>query len=240
MGANLVSDIKSAFEDTRGIPQSVQQVGNLQPFIDRALEYTRALDYEILRDRVQALEKAFAVQRILTQDIAAQFDLDPALGSALDIESMVAKTEILASLLSRPLNLGSIADQAFINDLVEQLAKFELDRASRSAETLSTLIGTRNLGLGPLPEILKDLIEARDNLLDTANNFCGADLSDVNLEGVDLVGVRWDNATRWPTSEWAARLYRASVEDPPGSGVFTVLPEEAPNFDDRGALAPIP
>ncbi|MER6961281.1 hypothetical protein [Streptomyces sp. NPDC000618] len=84
-----------------------------------------------------------------------------------------------------------------------------------------------------------DVIEARDNLMDAASNFAGTDLTAVSLAAIDLAGISWDNGTRWPTPEWAARMRSASVEDPPGSGVFIVLPEEGRDFADRGSLAPV-
>ncbi|MFI1030408.1 hypothetical protein [Streptomyces sp. NPDC020951] len=84
-----------------------------------------------------------------------------------------------------------------------------------------------------------DVLEARDNLMDAASNFAGTDLTAVSLAAIDLAGISWDNGTRWPTPEWAARMRSASVEDPPGSGVFIVLPEEGRDFADRGSLAPV-
>ncbi|MFC8665823.1 hypothetical protein [Streptomyces sp. NPDC057199] len=87
-------------------------------------------------------------------------------------------------------------------------------------------------------ELHQDCIQAQRNLADAASNFVGADLSTVNPAEVNLAGIRWDSDTQWPTAEWTARIRRASVEDPPGSGVFIVRPEEGHNFADRASLAP--
>jgi hypothetical protein len=88
-------------------------------------------------------------------------------------------------------------------------------------------------------DLTRDLIEARDNLTAAADNFVGADLTTVDPVEIDLAGVRWGSDTRWPTPEWTARIRRASVEGPPGSGVFIVIPEESHDFANRGSLAPI-
>lgn len=83
-----------------------------------------------------------------------------------------------------------------------------------------------------------DFIAAHDNLIDAATNFLGADLDTADLVEINLAGIRWDSATQWPTTEWAARIRRASVEDPPGSGVFVVLPEDH-DITNLSPLAPI-
>jgi hypothetical protein len=79
------------------------------------------------------------------------------------------------------------------------------------------------------------LDRTRGKLTGAANDFVGADLTAADPAQVSLDGIRWDSGTRWPTPEWTARIRRASVEDPPGSGVFIVLPEEGHDFVDRGA-----
>ncbi|WP_280273558.1 hypothetical protein [Nocardia wallacei] len=47
------------------------------------------------------------------------------------------------------------------------------------------------------------------------NDFVGADLSDVELEGMTLVGVRWSCETVWPP-DWQERIENSSVEVEPG------------------------
>jgi hypothetical protein len=44
----------------------------------------------------------------------------------------------------------------------------------------------------------------------------GADLSQLNLESVDVQGARWDAATRWPNDDYAERILTASDEISPG------------------------
>lgn len=74
--------------------------------------------------------------------------------------------------------------------------------------------------------LFADLSAACENLMAAANDFLGEDLTGGDLDAHDLAWVRWDENTRWPSEEWAARVRRASAEHPIGSGVFVVLPEE--------------
>lgn len=82
------------------------------------------------------------------------------------------------------------------------------------------------------------LIRAGANLRSAASDFVGADLTTVSLGEANLVGIRWDSSTRWPP-EWADRVRTSSVENPAGSGIFVVLPQEGPHVTDRGSLAPM-
>ncbi|MFE9687802.1 hypothetical protein [Streptomyces sp. NPDC006285] len=75
-------------------------------------------------------------------------------------------------------------------------------------------------------------------MIDAATNFLGADLDSVDLIEINLAGIRWNSDTQWPTTEWAARIRRASVEEPSGSGVFVVLPEDH-DITNLSPLAPI-
>ena len=64
------------------------------------------------------------------------------------------------------------------------------------------------------PDQRSELVEARTNLVEAAGNFVGADLRTVSLAIVDLVGIRWDSNTRWPTLVVETKIRRASDEDP--------------------------
>lgn len=101
----------------------------------------------------------------------------------------------------------------------------------------------RILALFPTQEFVLalelDIIEARDNLTNAASNFVAADLTVVPLEQEHLMGMRWDSRTRWPSPEWKDRARRASVEDPPGSGVFVIRPPGGGHIAYRGSMAPI-
>ncbi|WP_186001237.1 hypothetical protein [Streptomyces sp. IB201691-2A2] len=136
-----------------------------------------------------------------------------------------------------------------IRDLARDLARI-LDPARDPASSLARvrdLVRPPDLARNPDPDhdpvqahdLARDCIKAHGNLTDAATNFVGADLTAVDLVEIDLAGIRWDSNTRWPTPEWTARIRRTSIEDPPGSGVFIVQPEEGHDFAERGSLVPI-
>lgn len=55
------------------------------------------------------------------------------------------------------------------------------------------------------------------------DDFSHADLSEIDLTTVDLVGIRWsERNTRWPPGTDIERLRSASEETEPGSGVFVI------------------
>lgn len=58
------------------------------------------------------------------------------------------------------------------------------------------------------------------------DDFTRADLRRVSLAGVDLTGLRWSHATRWPSPGLAVEVKRRSRETSPGSGVFEVIGAE--------------
>ncbi|MGW2505045.1 hypothetical protein ACWCXL_28825 [Streptomyces sp. NPDC001588] len=101
-------------------------------------------------------------------------------------------------------------------------------------------------GESPPPAVARDLgrdfLVARENLLQAANDFRGADLTmvkPVTLTHVDLDGISWDRNTQWPTHAWAAHMTRMSVEHPPGSGVFIVQPHRGRHRSGVDSLMPI-
>ncbi|MFC8833328.1 hypothetical protein ACFT8V_09035 [Streptomyces griseoincarnatus] len=83
-----------------------------------------------------------------------------------------------------------------------------IDAAYRRAEKLS-----------------RELAEACRHLDWAANGFMSADLRGAELTSVDLSWVQWNEETQWPEA-WAQRVRRASVEQPPGSAMYVVLPED--------------
>jgi hypothetical protein len=76
---------------------------------------------------------------------------------------------------------------------------------------------TNSLGI----EHLDGLTEA---LLNGAlDDFSQADLSEVDLAHVVLIGVRWSvSGTRWPPSQDVEALIQESEETEPGSGVYVI------------------
>ncbi|MFL1380430.1 hypothetical protein [Nocardiopsis protaetiae] len=85
-----------------------------------------------------------------------------------------------------------------------------------------------------ISEVLGQLGHVHQNLTSVANNFLGADLRDVRLDGSSTVGILWNEETRWPDG-WDERIRGSSVEIKPGSGVFIVLPSGESNLA-KGAM----
>lgn len=62
---------------------------------------------------------------------------------------------------------------------------------------------------------------ALTRLTKITDDFTGADLSDANIEGIDLTDLKWSESTIWPPG-WADRVRRSSDEKSPG--VYVVKP----------------
>ncbi|UUU44348.1 hypothetical protein [Streptomyces sp. NBC_00162] len=138
-------------------------------------------------------------------------------------------------------NLALEQSMYAIRDLAAELERAgDLGGAIILARTFARAVDLdRILAHSLAPTLGLALIDARDNLTAAANDFVGADLTTVDPGGFGLGGVRWDSSTRWPTPEWADRIRRTSVEDPPGSGVYIVRSEGGHHFAGRGSLAPM-
>jgi hypothetical protein len=168
----------------------------------RGLASASARDLALARGSDRAIASVLPRVGVSALDVARDLAhaRDLALASAVDLDRV----------LSRALDFS----RALAFDLDRVLAPRARDRARARARVLAL---SRALA--------SDLAAACDNLAYAANSFTGADLSAVDLTDLDLGGLRWDDQTRWPSPEWAERMRRASVEHPPGSGTFVVLPE---------------
>ncbi|MCX4974526.1 hypothetical protein [Streptomyces sp. NBC_00620] len=219
---------------TRTLVRELVRARALALALDRALD--RALDPGLDLNRALDLDRALDLVRAIDTAIDLASD---GLGRHLDRDFAVTRAVNLARTRARDL----IRDLKLIRDLDRDFDRAlalarEFDHALDPAlDPALTHARARARVLDP--GLARDFIEARSNLTDAANNFVGADLTTVNPAAVNLTGIRWDRDTQWPTPEWTARIHRASVEDPPGSGVFIVQSEEGHNFVDHGSLAPI-
>jgi hypothetical protein len=59
------------------------------------------------------------------------------------------------------------------------------------------------------------LISAVDRLVEAVTDVTGDDLTQVDLRGVPLEGLRWSDRTRWPI-EWKEQIRAGSIEISPG------------------------
>jgi hypothetical protein len=160
--------------------------------------------------------------------------LDPVISRALDGTRAEARELGLTRELIRQLERAEAREPDLSHspdvdlDLVHELTRArELSRTHARIRALAReLTRARHLARELTRTLADDLREAAANLASAADDFLGADLTGVDLTRLDVAGVRWDTATRWPSPEWGDRVRRASVEHPPGSGVFVVLPED--------------
>ena len=85
-------------------------------------------------------------------------------------------------------------------------------------EVVRGVLGSHNQDAGSARGLIQDLVlalcqgfmEAGDLLHAAVTDFAGADLTDAELGGFSLVGVRWSATTRWPPG-WRERIERSSV-----------------------------
>ena len=219
--------------------------------LDRTCDRARDLASDLASDLGLVLTRALALANDLASDLVLDFVRDLAGARSLNHLSGLALDHALdrASYLARDLARGLAATVVLDLDLDLDLARdLNVDSAGLPIPTLTrarALDEDLALALDRDPafdrdlNLALDLIEARDNLTEAANSFVGADLTTVRPDEISLAGIRWDSSTQWPTPEWEARMRAASVEDPPGSGVFVVLPEEGHHSADSGSLVPI-
>lgn len=219
-------------------------------YLRSAHQHTAALDLAEELDFVRSL----ADQLALARDVAVVNALDTATVQRLEIlrsavhdlvenlgHAQGLARELLHNLRSAPSpaddrdlaqfltrTLDELVDGTLARDLVLVRVRASVLPANRD------LILVRNLTFDLIRVIshiidlalVRDLAEACENLSNAANNFLGADVTDVDPAVMDLAWIRWNRETRWPTLEWADRIRRASVETPAGSGIFTILPEQ--------------
>jgi hypothetical protein len=257
----LTDDLERADLRIRTIAIGLASIRAIDP------AFVRDQDFVPVRDRGPALARVRAGLTSHFLNYLVARDRERALNQALD-SGLALSASIRVSSFTRGIGsvayraVSRTIDRtapvlSYVQDLVVVLdhdLRRHRDRAielARSITHMRSRISQRDIGVAlyPVCELARafahdldraaELNEAQDNLIEAANNFVGADLTAVRLGTADLAGIHWDDETRWPTLEWKARISRASVEDPPGSGIYTVLPEEGRDFADRESLSPI-
>lgn len=234
---NLASDLSGALALDLARASAHALDLDLTLALDLAPARNRARDLVHALDRARDLDLALALARDLGDDLdrARNLALAFAFDRARDLDAARATRLVpavdLALARALALEVALALDLARARTLAHTVAlDGALDRDSDRERALDRALAR---------VLAHALIEAHDNLTEAANNFVGADLTNLQPGEVTVVGIRWNDSTRWPTSEWTARMRSASEEDPPGSGVFVVLPEEGHHYTDSGSLAPI-
>ncbi|WP_097984070.1 hypothetical protein [Streptomyces sp. f150] len=182
--------------------------------VDTVQQLIADLEEEILPDtaRDQLLRVSSGMGRVLALPQPDQVP-QPALGGFDYMEEvedflatctlrLVAETRRSKQLLDNELLLHfRWTDMSWLGALeVSQDLADDLDLAYREALALSTAVTA---------------------VEEASTDFRGADLQAVELNGVDLEGIRWDTATSWPP-EWKERIWRTSLAASTGHGELVV------------------
>lgn len=231
--AGTISDIASF---GYGISRARVLAGNLNG--DPALAYAAVVVDALDSTLDHASRQAHALIRDLLFAKAFSFDSD--LGSALDTARQI---NLQLRLALNSTGKGARTAHALARDLNYELAGLAARGRFRARVAATLKVPTRDLDLLQAPFLAltlalepvqsDDLTKASDQLKRAADDFQGADLREAALTRVDLSWLRWDERTMWP-GDWAERIQNASVEQPAGSGQYTVLP----TFNNASAAIP--
>ncbi|MGK5728917.1 hypothetical protein [Streptomyces sp. URMC 124] len=199
LALDLAHDLARALDPSRALDHD----------LDRALTRARACARALARDRACELESALAREiaraRNFVRDHARYLEIDRARSRARArfLALALARARDLDLALALALELARDGDLDF--GLIFDIRTAEVGRAIGMA-----------LHQEP-PALDKDSLDA---LLD---DFTTADLSNANLTGIDLSGIRWsEHTTQWPSTNDIEDLKARSDETPPGSGTWVV------------------
>ncbi len=153
--------------------------------------------------RTRALVLDLAARHVDAIDTA----LDLGVGHSVDIARSISRPAVreLASTIDR----AKVLDRPFDEDL-DHIRKIA-HQVARSLDIGDALRRVRDMAV-VLAQDLDDL----DRLL---NDYIGIDLEDVDLRGIRLRDLRWSPTTKWPRG-WSDRVRRDSTEITPG--VFVI------------------
>jgi hypothetical protein len=198
------------------LAQAVDIVGTL----DRVKEWVGILMTDLASASAQAIVRARALDLAHARALAHALDLAHARDLDLALVLALARALDLAHALDRAHDLAHARDL----DLALARALARAHRLTRAhAHDLAHTLG--------IAEMEMDQVENLDTqqLRNVVNDLTGADLHDVDLETAQLDGVRWSNATRWPT-QWIDRIRRDSVDL--GDGIYEYRPGNSTVDDD--------
>ncbi|MEU6513612.1 hypothetical protein [Streptomyces sp. NPDC046978] len=240
--SNVIRELQGILERARTLtnhPARDQHARALDSHLKLALKLTRnLLLFRRADNRDDALQDSIHIESAISRAIAVlPSDLNPILMRALGLDQAQTILGDLNSALRGTCDFRRV--HSYMNEIARHLSRADFTTALVFAEDLVTHLRSFQLGPCDYPAFVMDLEEARDQLEDAANDFAGAVLASADLAEADLIGVHWDNETQWPSPEWRARLRSASVEDPPGSGIFVVQPAGGRDRAGHDSLTPI-
>jgi hypothetical protein len=216
----------------------------LSDLLVRALVIARSRDLDLASDLASALASAHARASDRDFDRVSASDLNRALELASDLDRVGELARVLAHasahasvvasasdldlasdlgldrILGLDLGLDFFRASAFARDLAQgrdlDLAG-DLDRARDLARHMAFVLG-RALGIQQVEGLAAALLEG------ALDDFTRADLSQADLTGLNLVGVRWSAAgTRWPPGTDVDALRARSRKVAPGVGIYEII-----------------
>jgi hypothetical protein len=138
---------------------------------------------------VEAIEQAFNANR------------DRSFQSARTVAVVQGYVDELGILLARTRQF----DRGFNTDI---------DKLRNAVGKLVGILDASNV-LKPVRDTAESLRADLNELDEVLNDFTGVDLSNTNLQGIRLDGVRWSPETQWPNG-WADKIRNESIEIAPG------------------------
>jgi hypothetical protein len=192
--------------------------------------FSRSKDTECDRDGdfVRGLERASALNRALTLDLERGTDRNHPHTIARDLDRVRAMLRVLDRVRvrgrSQGPSLGLLLDRAHSRTRDLELA---LERVGSHERVLtSTIVAIRvnevSRAIGMVLDQEAPALD-RDSVHAFINDFTMADLRAVDLDGVNLAGVRWsETGTQWPPAVDVQELKSRSEETPPHSGIWVV------------------
>jgi hypothetical protein len=192
------------------------------------LPYERLADIQstarsLLRERSLILNSRQALFRASNLAHALARDLD----HIRDVAALRAVDLDRGRALVRLFDVGDNLDGTFVFAVISDHASasalvHNLDRAIAGDRSFTlSRWGHRNLNFSMAFIRIRNLVEAIDALDKAVSDVVDADLTQMNLSGIPLDGVRWSDGTRWPEL-WEVRVRDNSV--PIAPGLYEVRP----------------
>ncbi|GHD96061.1 hypothetical protein [Streptomyces naganishii] len=201
------------------------------------LDHAFTLGVDAERDRGGDFRRG--LERVRSLNLALRLDLERGTGRnhngnrdhphaiARDLDRVRAMIRVLDRIRARSrrqgASLGLLLDRAHSRARDLELA---LGRAGSDRVLTSTIVNIRVHEVARAIGMVLDRVAPAldlDSVHAFINDFTTADLRAVDLDGLDLAGVRWsETGTRWPAAVDVEELKSRSEETPPCSGIWVV------------------
>lgn len=209
------------------LAHDIEYTRDLNRAHDLALDFGRnlALARDLAYARDSNLDRTIDHIVALARDLTQAHDLDIAHSQAHDLDCELNQAVLMTHALTfaRALALTYALDRGPAPDLDGDLhiapdLDIDLDLARALAHHFALALVSK---LPPEPanrdriNFIHELIADVDSLEDAMTNMAGIDLTQMDLRGIQLEGLRWTTTTRWPMAQ-VEQIRQNSVEVQPG------------------------